>query len=134
MGKGSGTSKANVTKRPQRLSGTEAAGGSGGDGGSGTANACLVSFTADIQVNPGIPALKVGQSVTLVQGENQALDVISGGVNIGSFSGPEQSLIENCMAQGYVYKGSVKVVGDGGAACSIKGYGVQDEPANDPRH
>lgn len=138
MGKGSGTTKVNVTKRPQRLSDTEAAGGavagSGSEAGSTTSNVCLVSFSGVIEVAPGKPALSVGQAVTLVQGTGQALDVMSRGVNVGSFSGSEQALLEDCMAQGYVYKGIVEAVDGGSATCSIKGYGVQNEPADNPRH
>lgn len=131
MGKGSGTSKVNVTKRPQRLSGTE---GAGGDTGSNAANACLISFSGVIQITPGTPTLSVGQTVTLTQGNDQHLDVMSGGVKVGSFSGSQQALLEDCMAQGYVYKGIVEAVDGGSATCSIKGYGVQNEPADDSRH
>lgn len=139
MGKGSGTSKTGVTKRPQRLSDSESAGGAAGgpagsEGGNHSANTCLLRFTGDIDIDPTLTDLRIGQSITLVQGTSAALDVMSGGRIIGSFSGEEQSLLEDCMAQGYVYKGVVETVDGGTAACSIKGYGVQNEPANNPRH
>jgi len=134
MGKGSGTSKVNVTKSPQRLSDTEGVGGAAAGSDTNSANACLISFSGIIEITPGAPTLSVGQTVTLVQGSGPELDVMSGGVKIGNFSGSEQALLEDCMAQGYVYKGIVAAVDGGTATCSIKGYGVQNEPADNSRH
>lgn len=138
MGKGPGTLKTGITKKPQRLSDSEPAGGttagSGGEGGSRPANACLLTFKGIVELNAASTGLSAGQHITLVQGTGAALDVISGGAKVGSFSGDEQSLLEDCMAQGYVYKGIVETVDGGTATCSIKGYGVQNEPANNSRY
>lgn len=128
MGKGSGTSKKGITKKPQRLSGTEAAGG--GAGGAPAANACLIRFTGIVDIDSSGAGLRPGQSIVLVQGSGVALDVISSGARVGSFSGNEQSLVEDCMSQGYVYKGVVESVDGVTATCSIRGYGVQNEPAS----
>jgi hypothetical protein len=138
MGKGSGTSKTGITKKPQRLSDSEPAGGatagSGSEGGSRPTNACLLRFTGIVEIDSASTGLNKGQRITLVQGTGVSLDVMSGGAKVGSFGGEEQSLLESCMAQGYVYKGVVETVDGGTATCSIKGYGVQNEPANNPRH
>ncbi|HAC56482.1 TPA: hypothetical protein DCF80_03185 [Candidatus Saccharibacteria bacterium] len=137
MGKGSGTSKTNVTKRPQRLSDSEAAGtggaSSGEVGSENSTNACLFQFTPVIEIDPKGPGLRTGQPVTLVQGKSTALDVMSGGAKVASFSGSEQALVEQCMAIGYVYKGVVRAVNGSNATCSVKGFGVQNGPANDTR-
>ena len=136
MGKGSGTSKTGITKKPQLLSDSEPAGGVGvahGDEGiSSPTNSCLISFTSSIKLNSA--SVSAGQRITLVQGNGTGLDVISRGAKIGSFSGDEQPLLEDCMAKGYVYKGKIETVNGDTATCSIKGYGVQNEPANNPRH
>src|SRR5258708_1823405 len=93
MGKGSGTSVNNVTKHSQRLSESESAGGAGvGGDNSGATNMCLIKFTGIISIGADSPGLRPGQIITLVQGNNAYLDVLSGGVIVGSFGGDEQAL------------------------------------------
>ena len=87
-----------------------------------------------VAIDTAAAGLRAGQAIVLVQGAGAGLDVMSGGARVGSFIGEEQALLEDCMAQGYVYKGIVETVDGDTATCSIRGYGVRNEPTNDTQH
>jgi hypothetical protein len=110
MGKGSGTSQSNVTKRPRDYSSdaaTMSAAGSGGGGGfdQGSTATCLISFKPKIQLSSEVA---IGTKFVLVSnGQTDELQLISGGRNIGTYTGSRIQQLKQCIAGGYIYNGKV---------------------------
>jgi len=127
MGKGSGTVQSNVPKKTTNYSddigAVAGAGGQASD--NGTATSCLISVTESIDFSPVSSAnLTQDLEFVMIVDQNSDVQLVSKGVNMGTYTGKYEDMILKCVESQYKYRGKVlSVSGQQTAKCRITGYG-----------
>lgn len=135
MGKGVSTSQTNVSKklpkyRPEPAESASQSTGTGGRASSSgePTNVCLITFRESISFNQGLAhQLKVGLKFTLVPDSHGGLQIVGSGQTLGSYSGEHMDLLKRCIADNYVYRGTILTVKANDADCEIKGFEAGDD-------
>lgn len=123
MGGGKKTSQNNVPKKPRSYSTDTGAVGVGGGGGvdASSSNTCLVSFKAKLNLDGSVGTGT--KFVLIMSDDSDGLEVVSGGRNIGDYTGSKLSMLKKCMTGGYRYDGTVDKIVGSSAECTIAGSG-----------